>query len=91
MKAQLVTPELVEELRKIPNLSDLNDEELGWLADHAELLTAEPGELVIREGEPAQWMFIYLEGETDGRRASQGPDAPVFTARASTTLLEFRV
>ena len=36
-------------------------------------------------------MVIYLEGETDGRRESAGPDAPVYTARAGmvTGMLPF--
>ena len=74
--------ELIEELRKIPTFEGLTDAELGWLAAHAEVLTAEAGDVVLREGSPADAMFIYLEGETDGRRESLGPDAPVFTARA---------
>jgi signal transduction histidine kinase len=83
--------ELVRELRNIPYLADLSDDKLGWLADHADVATAEPGEIVIRENEPAEWMVIYLEGETDGRRESAGPDAPVYTARAGmiTGMLPF--
>jgi len=83
--------ELVTELRNIPILSDLSDEHLSWLADHADIATAEPGEIVIREGEAAEWMVIYLEGETDGRRESAGPDSPVYTARAGmvTGMLPF--
>jgi len=69
--------ELVEELRKIPTFSDLRDEELQWLADHAEIQTAEAGEVVLHEGDPADSMFVYLEGEIDGRRESLGPDSPV--------------
>jgi len=83
--------ELVKEFRAIPIFADLSDDELGWLADHAEVATAEAGEVVIRENEPADSMVIYLEGETDGRRESAGPDAPVYTARAGmvTGMLPF--
>jgi signal transduction histidine kinase len=83
--------DLVTEFRKIPILADLSDEELGWLADHAEVATAEAGEIVIRENDPADSMIIYLEGETDGRRESLGPDSPVYTARAGmiTGMLPF--
>ena len=43
------------------------------------------------EGGAADSMVIYLEGETDGRRESAGPDAPVYTARAGkvTGMLPF--
>ena len=83
--------DLVKEFRNISIFADLSDEELGWLADHADVATAEPGEIVIRENEPAESMVIYLEGETDGRRESAGPDAPVYTARAGmvTGMLPF--
>jgi signal transduction histidine kinase len=83
--------ELVKELRNIPIFSDLPEDKLGWLADHADIATAEAGEVVIRENEPAEWMVIYLEGETDGRREAAGPDSPVYTARAGmvTGMLPF--
>jgi signal transduction histidine kinase len=83
--------DLVKEFRNIPILADLSDEELGWLADHSEIATAETGEVVIRENDPADSMIIYLEGETDGRRESLGPDSPVYTARAGqiTGMLPF--
>jgi signal transduction histidine kinase len=83
--------DLVKEFRNIPILADLSDEELGWLADHSEIATAEAGEIVIRENDPADSMIIYLEGETDGRRESLGPDSSVYTARAGqiTGMLPF--
>jgi signal transduction histidine kinase len=83
--------DLVKEFRNIPILADLSEDELGWLADHSEVVTAEAGDIVIRENEPADSMVIYLEGETDGRRESGGPDAPVYTARAGmvTGMLPF--
>jgi signal transduction histidine kinase len=83
--------DLVKEFRNIPIFADLTDEELGWLADHSEIATAEAGEIVIHENDPADTMIIYLEGETDGRRESAGPDAPVYTARAGmvTGMLPF--
>jgi signal transduction histidine kinase len=83
--------ELAKELKTIPILSDLADDELCWLADHAEVLTAQPGEIVVKENDPADYMIIYLEGETDGRRENLGPDAPIYTARAGqiTGMLPF--
>ena len=35
--------DLVKEFRNIPILADLSDDELGWLADHADIATAEAG------------------------------------------------
>jgi signal transduction histidine kinase len=83
-------PEL-EELRKIPTFADLTDSELNWLAEHAEVEEGEAGQVLIHEGEPADSMFVYLEGEIDGRRESLGPDAPVYSMSAGqvTGLLPF--
>jgi signal transduction histidine kinase len=86
-----MSTDLVAEFRNVPILADLADDELRWLADHAEEVVIQAGEIWVREGEPANWMSIYLEGETDGRRESLGPDAPVYTARAGqiTGMLPF--
>jgi len=83
--------DLAAEFRKIPILSDLSEEGLRWLADHAQEYVFQPGEAMIKEGDAADAMIIYLEGESDGRRESMGPDAPVYTARAGmvTGMLPF--
>ena len=78
----MTTTDLVTEFRKVPILADLTDDELRWLADHSQEVVLEPGEILIREGTPANEMIIYLEGEADARRESLGPDAPVYTLRA---------
>ena len=83
--------DLVAEFRKIPILSDLSEEGLRWLADHAQEFVFQPGEVMIKEGDAADAMIIYLDGESDGRRESMGPDAPVYTARTGmvTGMLPF--
>ena len=65
------------ESRNIPILSDLPEEGLRWLADHAKEFDFQPGEIMIKEGGPADAMIVYLEGESDARRESLGPDSPV--------------
>ena len=57
-----MSSELTEELRKIAVFADLKDEELGWLASHAEQIVLEAGGTYIREGDPAEYMAIFLEG-----------------------------
>jgi CRP-like cAMP-binding protein len=86
-----MSTDLLQEFRKIPIFADLPEEGLRWLADHAEEVVIEPGDVVVREGTPASEMVVYLEGETDGRRESLGPDSPVYTARAGqvTGMLPF--
>jgi len=88
---QAMGTDLIAEFRKIPILSDLSEEGLRWLADHAQEYVFQPGEVMIKEGDAADAMIIYLEGESDGRRESMGPDTPVYTARAGmvTGMLPF--
>jgi signal transduction histidine kinase len=83
--------ELIAEFRNIPILSDLPEDGLRWMAEHAEEYDFQPGEVMIKEGAAADAMIIYLEGESDGRRESLGPDSPVYTARAGavTGMLPF--
>jgi signal transduction histidine kinase len=86
-----MSTDLFKEFREVPIFADLPEEGLRWLADHAEEIVVEPGDIVVREGAPASEMVVYLEGETDGRRESLGPDSPVYTARAGqvTGMLPF--
>src|SRR5690349_11567785 len=81
---------LIDDLRKIEVFSDLPEEHLAWLAGKFEEVRLQPREVFIREGDPADWLFVVLEGEIRFQRAGV-PDAPVFTAGAGrvTGLLPF--
>ena len=78
-------------LRKVAIFSDLEEAELQWFAAHAEDLHVPAGEILIREGDAADALFVLLEGEIVARRESEGPGTPVFRARAGqvTGLLPF--
>lgn len=82
---------LAQALRRIPLLEDLSEAEIGWLAEHAEDLHLADGELISREGEPADRMSIILAGEMMGRRERGAEASRVFVARAGeiTGLLPF--
>jgi len=73
---------LRQALRGIPLLADLAEAEIEWLAEHAEELHLADGELISREGEPADRMSIILSGEMMGRREKGGDTSRVFVARA---------
>ena len=66
-------------LREIPTFSDLTDSQMAWLVSHLLDDTFEAGTQVIRQGEPAEYMTIMLEGEM--RYQSQG-DNQIFVAHA---------
>jgi signal transduction histidine kinase len=79
-----------QDLRGIAVFSDLPEEQLAWLAPLGEDVRAEPGEILFREGDPAEHMFVFFEGEFQGRN-ERVSDGQIFTARAGdvTGLLPF--
>jgi signal transduction histidine kinase len=83
-------PEIVEALKKIGPLHDLEEAEYEWLATHGTEVFAESGAVVFREGEPATKMTILLKGEIYVRRERGGP-AALFIGRSGliTGLLPF--
>jgi signal transduction histidine kinase len=52
-----------DDLRHIIALSDLNDEHLQWLIDHSEYVEFSDGEIIAKYGEPAEVMWIGIEGK----------------------------
>jgi signal transduction histidine kinase len=80
--AVLPVSPLAEELRRISIFSDLSSEDLAWLASQMVVTDLEPGEVFLREGVPADRLFVILQGEMRGTRESDATDTRVFTARA---------
>ena len=79
-----------QELRAAPLLADLAEEELAYLASIAEEREYAPGQAMAPQGEPADAMFVILEGEV--QYAQEGvPGSRVATANAGemTGLLPF--
>jgi signal transduction histidine kinase len=78
-------------LRKIPIFADLSEEQLDWFASSCEDVRLASGEVLIREGDPADALFVLLEGEMRARRESAGPDSPIYIVHAGqvTGMLPF--
>jgi len=83
------TPEAA--LRKIDIFSDLSDDQLQWFVSSANEIKLSAGDVVIREGDPADALFVLLEGEVRGRRENGGGETPGFVAQAGqvTGMLPF--
>jgi len=79
----------IRDLRKIAVFADLPEDQLAWLVQQAEEIRGEPGEILFREGDPAIHMFVFLEGEFEGR--TEKGDRRIFYASAGdvTGLLPF--
>ena len=82
---------LAEELRQISTFADLSDQDLAWLASQMTLIELAPGEIFLREGSPADRLFVILEGELRGERQSDGKEQRIYVARAGqvTGMLPF--
>ena len=59
---------LLEDLRKIKTFEDLPEDHLAWLAQQGTEIRLEPGDVLTRAGDPADRMFVLLEGELQFRR-----------------------
>jgi signal transduction histidine kinase len=60
------------ELLRVPTFAGLPDDQLAWFLSQAQELVLKPGDLYIRQGEPALAMFVVLEGELQARGEFSG-------------------
>ncbi|HEV7200666.1 MAG TPA: cyclic nucleotide-binding domain-containing protein, partial [Candidatus Limnocylindria bacterium] len=61
---------LLEQLRATPLFAEVPIEPLKQLAAAAERLTLRAGEQLIREGDPAEELFVVVSGELEIRKQS---------------------
>src|SRR5580692_7333236 len=50
------------ELRRVAAFSDLQDDQIEWFLSHVQEVFLHAGEAFVQQGDPADWMFIFLEG-----------------------------
>jgi|HubBroStandDraft_6_1064221.scaffolds.fasta_scaffold58581_2 signal transduction histidine kinase len=83
--------EILAEMIKIPVFQDQPREELLWFISVSEERRSAPGEIIMREGDPANYMLVMLEGEMRARAEHGSADGPVFTVTAGdvTGMLPF--
>lgn len=55
------------ELLQLPLFSDLPDEQIEWFIGNSQLLELKTDALYSRQGEPADAMFVILDGHLEGR------------------------
>jgi signal transduction histidine kinase len=70
----------IQDLRAIKIFADLPEDQLEWFIGQAEEVWAEPGEVLFREGDPADHMYVFFEGELQGRVGRPGGDIRIFLA-----------
>ena len=55
------------ELLRVPVFADLPGDQISWFIAHSEQLCLRAGETYFRQGEPADAMFVILEGQLQAR------------------------
>src|SRR5580698_1349310 len=55
------------ELRNVDAFSGLPDDQIEWFLSHVEEISVKAGDAFVRQGDPADWMFILLEGHFQWR------------------------
>jgi signal transduction histidine kinase len=55
------------ELLRVPAFADLPDDQLDWFLAHSQEAHLPAGETYVRAGDPAEWMFVLLEGQYQWR------------------------
>ncbi|MFZ0296057.1 MAG: ATP-binding protein [Candidatus Sulfotelmatobacter sp.] len=60
------------ELRRVPVFVDLPDDQLIWFISQSQELVLKAGDVYSRQGDPADAMFVILEGQLQGRGELNG-------------------
>ena len=69
------------ELRRVPVFADLPDDQLDWFLANSQELPVNAGDNYIRQGDPADWMFVILEGQFQWRGDLGGGDTAIYPAK----------
>jgi signal transduction histidine kinase len=69
------------ELLSVSAFADLPDDQVEWFLSQSQEMNLKAGETYARQGDPADAMFVILEGELQGRAEFAG-ETFIFTTRA---------
>jgi len=77
----VMTPEILrEDLRRVGIFSDLPDDQLTWLAERMVDLRLAAGDVLARQGDPASFMTVIVEGEIQVQK--EGDAGPLYIGAA---------
>ena len=68
------------ELLRVPAFAGLPDDQIAWFLGNSQEIRLAAGETYVRQGEPADWMFVILEGQYQWR-GELGGDTVMFSAK----------
>ena len=72
----------LDELRRVPLLADLSEEDLDQLYRMAETVSIPAGERVFEEGSPGDALYVVLDGELEVSKRQSGQDVVLAVRRA---------
>ncbi|MGB7925363.1 MAG: ATP-binding protein [Pyrinomonadaceae bacterium] len=78
----------VEALRGVGVFSDMPEDQLSWFAENSTERHLAAGEIIFKSGDKAEWMAVYLEGESHVLRDENVLDDYVYIIRAGDPLTE---
>src|SRR6266566_7972860 len=67
-------------LLNVPAFADLPDDQIAWFISQSEEVHLKAGDTYIREGDPADTMFVVLEGQLQAR-GELGGETVVFSVK----------
>ena len=73
------------ELLRVPVFADLPDDQIEWFLSQSQELHLKAGETYAHQGDPADAMFVILEGEAQGRGEISGETVTFTVAAGSVT------
>src|SRR5437870_13387935 len=73
------------ELLRVPAFADLPEDQIDWFLSHAEELHVKAGNTYFRQGDPADAMFVILEGQIQARGELGGETVVLSTKPGDVT------
>lgn len=68
------------ELMRVPAFADLPDDQVAWFLSNSQEVHLAAGDVYVRQGDPAEWMFVILEGQFQWR-GEFGGETVVFSSK----------
>src|SRR5271169_3352650 len=68
------------ELLRVPAFADLPDDQIVWFLSNSQEMNLKAGDVYSRQGDPADAMFVILEGQLQGR-GELGGETIVFSLK----------
>jgi signal transduction histidine kinase len=69
------------EILRVPAFADLPDDQIAWFLSQSQEVHVAAGDTYVRQGDPAEWMFVILEGQFQWR-GEFGGETIVLSAKA---------